>query len=64
MRLGSREGAFVPERDEVRLKLRSVPAARSVLVEGEERGPVGEEDDALTVSLGEDAGSTTVEVIL
>ena len=64
VRLGSREGTFVPERDEVRLKLRSVPAARSVLVEGEERGPVGEEDDALTVSLGEDAGSTTVEVIL
>jgi hypothetical protein len=33
-------------------------------VDGEERGPGREEDGALTVSLGEEARPTTVEVIL
>ena len=39
IRVGEREGSFVPERQEVRLKLRGVTAAQSVLVDGEERGP-------------------------
>jgi alpha-glucosidase len=64
IRIGEREGSFVPEREEVRLKLRGVTAAQRVLVDGEERGPDREEDGTLTVSLGEEAGSTTVEVIL
>jgi alpha-glucosidase len=61
-RLGEREGSFVPERDEVRLKLPGV-VAHSVLVDGEQVEP-GREDGGLTVSLGEEAGPTTVEVIL
>jgi hypothetical protein len=48
----------------VHLKLRGVTAARSVLVDGEEHVTGSEEDGVLTVSLGEEAGSTTVEVIL
>ena len=36
--LGEREGSFVPERGGVRLELRGVAAARSVLVDGEEPG--------------------------
>ena len=64
VRIGEREGSFVPERNEVRLKLRGVAAAQSVLVDGEERGPEREEDGALVVSLGEEAGSTLVEVML
>jgi alpha-glucosidase len=64
IRVGEREGSFVPERREVHLKLRGVTAARSVLVDGEERVTGSEEDGVLTVLLGEEAGSTTVEVIL
>jgi alpha-glucosidase len=64
VRIGEREGSFVPERAEVRLKLCGVTAAHSVLVDGEERGLDRVEGEALTVSLGEDAGSTTVEVVL
>ncbi len=64
VRIGEREGSFAPEREEVRLELRGVAAAQSVLVDGEERGPVREEDGALTVPLGEEAGSTTVVVTL
>ena len=62
--VGEREGSFVPERQEVRLKLHGVTTAQSVQVNGEDREPGREEDGALTVSLGEEAGSTTVEVIL
>src|SRR3712207_8418582 len=47
------EGSFVPERREVRLKLRGVPA-RSVLVDGEERETERGPDGAPTVSLGEE----------
>ena len=64
VRVGEREGSFVPERQEVLLKLRGVTAARSVRVDGEEREPDNEQDGAFTVSLGEDAGPTTVEVVL
>jgi alpha-glucosidase len=64
VRISEREGSFVPEREEVRLQLRGVEAAQSVLVDSEEREPDRGEDGALTVSLGEGAGSTTVEVIL
>jgi alpha-glucosidase len=62
--LGEREGSFVPRREEVRLQLRGVVEAKSVLVDGGEREPDSGESGALTVSLGEDTGSTTVEVIL
>ena len=63
VRLGEREGSLVPERDEVRLELRGVGAAQSVRLDGEEREPA-HEDGVLTVSLKEDAGPVTVEVIL
>jgi alpha-glucosidase len=61
--IGEREGSFVPERREVRLELRGVPA-QSVLVDGEERETEQGSDGVLTVPLGEEAGATTVEVIL
>jgi len=64
VRLGEREGSFVPERDEVRIKLTGVTAAQSIFVDGEEREPDREEDGALVVSLGEVAGSATVKVVL
>ncbi|MBA2782987.1 MAG: DUF5110 domain-containing protein, partial [Actinomycetota bacterium] len=64
IRLGEREGSFVPERGEIRLELRGVTTAQSVLVDGEERRPEHGEVGTLTVSLGEEAGPTTVEVIL
>jgi alpha-glucosidase len=64
VRISEREGSFVPEREEVRLQLRGVEEAQSVLVDGEEREPGRWEDGELTVSLGEGAGSTTIEVIL
>jgi alpha-glucosidase len=62
--LGEREGSFIPERKEVRLKLRGVTAAQGVLVDGEDHRLDQGADGALTVSLGEDAGAKTVEVIL
>jgi len=64
VRLGEREGSFVPERREVILELRGVEAAQSVLVAGEEREPGYGDGGALTVSLGEEARAVTVEVIL
>jgi alpha-glucosidase len=64
IRLGEREGSFVPERGEIRLELRGIATAQSALVDGEERGLEHREGGALTVSLGEDAGATTVEVTL
>jgi alpha-glucosidase len=62
--VGEREGSFVPERQEVRLQLRGVEAAQTILVDGVEQEPDRGEDGALTVSLGEDAGSTNVEITL
>jgi alpha-glucosidase len=62
VRLGGREGSFVPERREVRLKLREI-AAQGVFVDGGERQPEHGEDGTLTVSLDEKAGPTTVEVV-
>ncbi|MBA2714187.1 MAG: DUF5110 domain-containing protein [Rubrobacteraceae bacterium] len=64
VRLGEREGSFIPGRREVRVGLRGVAAAQSVLVDGEERGLNRSEDGALTVSVEEETGSTTIEVIL
>jgi alpha-glucosidase len=64
IRLGKREGSFVPERGEIRLELRGIATAQSILVDREERGLEHGEGGALTVSLGEGAGATTVEVIL
>ena len=64
IRIGEREGTFVPRRGEVRLELRGFTEARSVLVDGEDGGFDRAEDGALTVSLGEEAGARTVEVIL
>ena len=64
VRLREREGSFAPERREVILELRSVEAAQSVLVDGEEREPGYGDDGVLAVSLGEDARAVTVEVTL
>jgi len=64
IRLAEREGSFVPRRTEVRLELRGITTAQSVLVDGVERSLEHGEGGALTVSLGEEAGPTTVEVIL
>jgi len=64
VRLGEREGSFTPERREVILELRSVEAAQSVLVDGEEREPGYGDDGVLAVSLSEDARAVTVEVTL
>jgi hypothetical protein len=44
--------------------LRGITTAQGVLVDGEERGPDHAEGGVLTVSLGEEAVSTTVEVVL
>jgi hypothetical protein len=64
IRLGEREGSFVPERQEIRLELHGITAAQGFLIGGEEREPEHGESGSLTVSLGEEAGPTTVEVIL
>jgi alpha-glucosidase len=64
IRLGERQGSFVPERREVRLVLRGIPTAQSITVNDEERAPDRVEGGALTVELGEEATPTTVEVIL
>ena len=64
VRLGERGGSFVPERREVRVGLCGIAEAQGVLVDGEERGLDLNEDGTLIVSLGEEAGATTVEVIL
>ena len=64
VRLREREGSFAPERREVILELRSVEAAQSVLVDGEEREPGYGGDGVLAVSLDEDARAVTVEVTL
>ncbi|MBD0253270.1 MAG: glycoside hydrolase family 31 protein [Rubrobacter sp.] len=64
VRLGERGGSFVPERWEVRVGLCGIAEAQGVLVDGEERGLDLNEDGTLIVSLGEEAGATTVEVIL
>jgi alpha-glucosidase len=61
--LGEREGSFVPERKEVRLELRGVTTAQSVTVNGEEREP-DHGENGLIVSLGEEAGPATIEVVL
>ncbi|MDP9411012.1 MAG: glycoside hydrolase family 31 protein [Actinomycetota bacterium] len=63
VRLGEREGSFVPERRQVILELRGIDAAQSVLVDGEARDP-SHANGALSVSLGEEARAATVEVIL
>jgi alpha-glucosidase len=64
IRLGARQGSFVPERREVRLVLRGIPTAQGVTINDEEHAPDRVEGDALTVELGEEAAPTTVEVIL
>jgi alpha-glucosidase len=64
VRLGERGGSFVPERREVRVGLCGIAEAQGVLVDGEQRGLDLNEDGTLIVSLGEEAGAKTVEVIL
>jgi alpha-glucosidase len=64
VRIGGRGGSFVPDRREVRVALRGIAEAQGVLVDGEERGLDRTEDGTLVVALGEEAGATTVEVIL
>jgi alpha-glucosidase len=63
IRIGEREGSFVPERREVRLELRGVTTAQSAMVNGEEHEP-DHGENVLTVAFGEEAGPATVEVIL
>jgi alpha-glucosidase len=62
VRLGERGGSFVPERGEVRLELRGIEEPQGVLVNGEERPLARSEVGLLAVSLGEEAGATTVRV--
>jgi len=64
VRLGERGGSFVPERREVRVGLCGIAEAQSVLVDGVEYEPDRGFDNTLIVSLGEEAGATTIEVIL
>ena len=64
IRLGERQGSFVPERREVRLVLRGIPTAQGVTINDEEHAPDRVEGGALTIALGEEAATTTVEVIL
>jgi alpha-glucosidase len=64
IRLGEREGSYAPERREVILELRGIETAQVVLVDGEEREPGYAQGGALAVSLDEEAGAATVEVIL
>ncbi|HET9928482.1 MAG TPA: DUF5110 domain-containing protein, partial [Rubrobacter sp.] len=64
IRLGERQGSFVPERREVRLVLQGITTAQGVTVNDEEHAPDRVEGGALAVALGEAATPTTVEVIL
>ena len=64
VRLGEREGSFIPERGEMRLALRGVAAAQRVLVDGDERGLDRDGVSLLTVPLAEGAKATKIEVIL
>jgi alpha-glucosidase len=64
IRLGERQGSFVPERKDVRLVLQGITTAQSITVNDEEHAPDRVESGALTVALGEAATPTTVEVIL
>ena len=63
VRLGAREGSFVPRRETVLLELRGVEAPGSVSVDGEaaESLPV---ERGIRVTLPETAAETTVEVVL
>jgi alpha-glucosidase len=64
IRLGDRQGSFVPERREIKLELRGVPTAQDVIVNDEESAPERIEGGVLTLKLGEEAAPTTVEMIL
>jgi alpha-glucosidase len=64
IRLGEREGSYAPERREVILELRGIGTTQVVQVDGEEREPGYAQGGALAVSLDEEAGAATVEVIL
>jgi alpha-glucosidase len=63
VRLGAREGSFVPQRETVLLELRGVEAPGNVSVDGEvaESLPV---EGGIRVTLPETAAGTTVEVVL
>jgi alpha-glucosidase (family GH31 glycosyl hydrolase) len=64
VRLGERHGSFVPEREELRLELRSFGTApESVAVNGESAGSrYDEESGTLIVPLRETDGALTVEI--
>src|SRR5215216_4467489 len=62
--LGERQGSFIPERQEIRLKVRGITTAQGVTINDEEHAPDRVEGGALTVVLGEEAAPTKVEVIL
>src|SRR5215211_7233044 len=64
VRLGEREGTFVPGREELRLELRGFGSApESVVVNGESaRSRYDEESGTMVVSLRETEGALTVEV--
>jgi len=62
VRLGQR-GSFVPQREEIRLELRGMPAPASVRVNGQDAGwERDEESGAVIVSFPESEGAVTVEV--
>lgn len=62
VRLGAREGSFVPQRETILLELRGVGSARSVSVNGEDVG-YSSTEGGLVVSLPETGAETTVEVV-
>ncbi|HZY56636.1 MAG TPA: DUF5110 domain-containing protein [Rubrobacteraceae bacterium] len=62
VRLGKREGSFVPERRSVNLEFRGIGAPENVSANGEEAEWSYEEaDERLVVRLAEDAGEVKVE---
>src|SRR5918992_3519058 len=65
VRIGEREGSFVPEREELRLELRGFGSApESVAVNGESvESSYDEETGTVTVSLGETGDAVTAEVV-
>ena len=62
VRLGAREGSFVPRRESVLLELRGIGSARSVSINGEDAASSPTED-GLVVTLPETGAATTVEVV-
>ncbi|XSG86620.1 MAG: glycoside hydrolase family 31 protein [Methylohalobius sp. ZOD2] len=62
IRLGAREGAFVPDRREIRLELPGMPNIGGVKINGETFDRYRSDGDRLVLRLSEQAGAATVEV--